>query len=371
MIKSSLMPNFNIKKNAHAKLLIGIILIIVIYCILVHLLVVYESQSDQSAITTYSNAIWYTLVTLSTVGYGDLFPATTYGRAIGLIFVFASIGIFGLLIGKLSTLMSTIKENKKFGYTGTNFENHAVIIGWNEFGWHVVNQLVGVKKKVAIITDNKEHVDSIHEKYNSKDVFVLHNSDLSNTEALNKANINVASVAFINLENDTEKLVYVIDFKKVYPNIELVVSLENRNLKGTFMAAGVSSTISSQDISAMLLASYMFEPDVANFSESLLSYAKVENDYDIKQLRISEGSQYVNVDYHKAFLYLKKKYNIILIGISKTIEGKRHLIKNPKNPVKIEKDDYIIVILDKASYEQLGSELGVEEGVKFNRKGNA
>ncbi|MEO9485446.1 MAG: ion channel [Ekhidna sp.] len=350
------------KKNASLRLFLLVVFVLVIYLALVWLLVFVEKDSDQSALNNYSNAFWYSLVTLTTVGYGDIFPATIYGRYISLIFILTSIGIFGILIGQLTTLMTTIKENKKLGYSGTNFSNHAVIIGWNEFGWHVVDQLVGVGRQVAVVTNKKDDVDLIREKYNAKSVFVLF-SDYNNHEMIKKSNIDDATIVFVNMLDDTDKLVYVLNLKKVFPETEFVVTLENGDLKNTFLSAGVSNTISTQEISSKLLASYMFEPDVATYSESILSYAKSDSDYDIKQLLITPNNPYNGKAYQEVFFDLKKRYNSVLIGITKRDKfGNKKLIKNPLGDLKIHSGDYLIIILNGKAFKLLKRVFGVEEG---------
>ena len=357
-----------LKKNAGLRLFLLITLVIVVYLALVWLLVFVEKDSDQSALNNYANAFWYSLVTLTTVGYGDIFPATVYGRYISLIFILTSIGIFGILIGQLTTLMTTIKENKKLGYTGTNFVNHAVIIGWNEFGWHVVDQLVGVGRRVSIITNKKDDVDLIREKYNSKNVFVLF-SDYNNYEMIKKSNIEEATIVFVNMLDDTDKLVYVLNLKKVFPETEFVVTLENGDLKNTFLSAGVSNTISTQEISSKLLASYMFEPDVATYSESILSYAKSDNDYDMKQLLITPNNPYRGKAYQDVFFDLKKRYNSVLIGITKRDKfGQKKLIKNPLGDLKIHSGDYLIIILNGKAFKMIKRAFRVEEGTVKDRK---
>ncbi len=354
--------SLNPKKNLPLRITLLLSLVLVIYFGLVSLLIYVEKDSDQSAITNYSNAIWYTLVTLTTVGYGDIFPATIYGRWIAMIFILTSIGIFGLLIGQLTTLMATLKENNKLGYNGTNFQNHAVIIGWNDFGWQVADQLVGVGKRIAIVTNKKDDIDLIMEKYNSKMVFVLF-SDVHNHDLLKKANIHDATIVFINLEDDTEKLVYVLNLKKSFPETEFVVTIENGDLKNTFTAAGVTNTISTQDISSKLLASYMFEPDVASYSESILSFAKSDGDYDMKQLLVTTRNPYVGKAYQDVFFDLKKRYNSVLIGITKRDKfGYKKLIKNPVGDLKINTGDYLIVILNGKAFKLLKKVFGVEEG---------
>ena len=357
-----------LKKNASLRLFLLITLVLVIYFALVWLLVYVEKDSGQSALNNYQNAFWYSLVTLTTVGYGDIFPATIWGRYISLIFILTSIGIFGILIGQLTTLMTTIKENKKLGYNGTNFTNHAVIIGWNEFGWHVVDQLVGVGRRVAIVTNRKDDVELIREKYSPKNVFVLF-SDYNNHELIKKSNIEEATIVFVNMLDDTDKLVYVLNLKKVFPETEFVVTLENGDLKNTFLAAGVSNTISTQEISSKLLASYMFEPDVATYSESVLSYAKSDSDYDIKQLIITPNNPYNGKAYQDVFFDLKKRYNSVLIGITKRDKfGQKKLIKNPIGDLKISTGDYLIILLNGKAFKLLKRVFGVEEGTVKHSK---
>lgn len=334
----------------------------VVYFLLLAALIYVEKDSSQSAIKDFPNAIWYSIVTLTTVGYGDLFPATIYGRAIGYIFIFTSLGIYGLLIGQFTNLMATIQENKKLGYNGTSFEGHAVIIGWNEFSKMVMDQLIGVGKKVAIVTNNREDVDHISEQYNKKSIFTLY-SDFTSYEMLKKTNIEHSSIVFVNLHNDTEKLVYILNMKKYFPNLEYVVTLDNGDLKNTFLSAGVTNTISKHEISSKLLASYMFEPDVATYSESIMSFAKGDGDYDIKQLMVTHDNPYLGKAYQDVFFDLKSKYNTVLIGITKRDKyGNKRLIKNPLGDLKIASGDYMIVILNGKAYKLLKRVFGVEEG---------
>lgn len=63
-----------------------------------------EESADGANITTASDAIWYTVVTISTVGYGDQYPVTTAGRIIGAFIIVVGVGIFGTFTGYLANL---------------------------------------------------------------------------------------------------------------------------------------------------------------------------------------------------------------------------------------------------------------------------
>ncbi len=61
-----------------------------------------EQSVEGANITTASDAIWYVLVTISTVGYGDQFPVTNAGRVLGTAIIVLGVGIFGTLTGFLA-----------------------------------------------------------------------------------------------------------------------------------------------------------------------------------------------------------------------------------------------------------------------------
>ena len=69
------------------------------YVLLLGLLLFVESGNPNASIDSISDAFWYSIVTLSTVGYGDLYPVTTIGRIIGFCFVLMSLGVLSFIVG--------------------------------------------------------------------------------------------------------------------------------------------------------------------------------------------------------------------------------------------------------------------------------
>lgn len=63
-----------------------------------------EQDAEGANITTASDALWYTIVTISTVGYGDKYPVTNVGRVIGTLIIVVGVGIFGTFTGYLANL---------------------------------------------------------------------------------------------------------------------------------------------------------------------------------------------------------------------------------------------------------------------------
>ena len=78
---------------------------ILFYLLLLSLLVLAESGAPGATITSFGSAAWYSLTTLTTVGYGDTYPVTAAGRIIGVLFQLMSLGVVVALIGALFSLL--------------------------------------------------------------------------------------------------------------------------------------------------------------------------------------------------------------------------------------------------------------------------
>ncbi|WP_114855653.1 potassium channel family protein [Brachybacterium sp. YJGR34] len=74
-----------------------------------------EGGAEGSNITSASDALWYTLVTISTVGYGDHYPVTTAGRLVGVLVIVVGVGIFGTFTGYLANVFLGPAKNAEEG----------------------------------------------------------------------------------------------------------------------------------------------------------------------------------------------------------------------------------------------------------------
>ena len=338
------------------KLKIGLSVLLA-YMFLLFLLVEVEKDCDGASITNMFDAVWYSLVTLSTVGYGDFYPVSAVGKIIGLVFVFSSLGVLGYLISQLTVKLTQYMEDKKNGLFGTKMENHIILIGYNKFSSHILEQIVPTGVKVAIVTDKKEDVDSISSSFEKDSVFILC-SEFNNFENLEKVNILKASKVFVNFEDDTKMLVYILDLKNHFTDLEIIVSLNNVSFKNTFNSAGVLYAVAREEIAAKLVASYIFEPEVAALTEDLMASASKKDDFDMVELKVTEGNPYLNKDYDYAFIDIRKQYSSVLLGIYKNDK----LYKNPTEHLTISINDYLIIMTNGENEPKLESEFNVTQG---------
>ena len=321
-----------------------------------------ESTGPNPNIRTLFDAFWYSLVTLTTVGYGDYYPITVLGKILSFTLVAASLGVLGYFVGKLTEHIQTAAERRRMGLNGTDFTNHVVIVGWNDFSEGVVTQLVNAGKKACIITDTKPHIDIIYDRYPRTQVFAIY-SEYDCRDCLIKANAAGAISLMPCLDDDTKNLIFILNAKKHYPDLAFVVTLDKAELKETFSNAGVSFTISRNEVASKIVASYAFEPSVARFNEDLLASASKKEDYDILQYYVAPTSPFAGTSYGEVFTTLKDTCNALAIGLSRKTGKERTLFKLPDNGMQVLAEDYILVMASGGSLKQLSELFGCPEGL--------
>lgn len=122
-----------VNKNLYLSL---IVILIFVYLGLLTILYVSESANEHAMIQTFGDALWYSLVTLTTVGYGDLVPVTPLGHVVGMIFLLLSAGIMVTLLGGLLSFVAS--EGMPFFCLACSERKTGIILlitAWNPISW--------------------------------------------------------------------------------------------------------------------------------------------------------------------------------------------------------------------------------------------
>ena len=334
-----------------------IIIAIVSYVTIICLIGIVESSAPDGNIKSIPEAFWYAIVTLTTVGYGDFYPVTTLGKILGLIVIIGSIGVLGFVIGEITNKINQYMEKKKSGFWGTDFEGHYIIFGWNDFGRQVAEQIFNSGHQIAFVVDSKDTIDIIKDVFPSDNCFCLF-ADYKNMEAFKKVNINKSKAVYVNFDEDTENLVFILNLKKSYPDINIVVTCQEPELTQTFKNAGIHYVLAKSVVASRLVASYIFEPQVATYTEDLITTSIQDSDFDIQQYHILDSNPFVKTSYIDAFMKLKKEYDAVAIGL--VVDGKVH--KNPDSNYIIKTGDHFILISNGTVKKELEKAFHIKEG---------
>lgn len=98
------------RQSTLASLLVAMVTILTLSSVLI---LIVESASPDANIQTAENAIWWALVTISTVGYGDYYPVTTVGHVIGAMVIICGVSFFGVISGYMASIFIAPEETEK------------------------------------------------------------------------------------------------------------------------------------------------------------------------------------------------------------------------------------------------------------------
>lgn len=297
---------------------------------------------DAANIEDVGDAVWYAIVTLTTVGYGDYYPVSVPGQVVGVLFVLSSLGVLGLLIGKIADLFTSYREHRRLGHHGTDATGHIVIFGWNASTERIIEQIRILDRRIVVVTPNRDAVNTIHERF-SDAVFPLY-ADFDDADLLSRINLRKADRTLLNIESDTDSLIYLLNLRKDFSDVEFVVAAQNEELRETIENAGLTKAVSARTNAAHLIASVIFEPDVAIFAQDLITTAQDDTDHDLQQYEIQPGSPAAEHSYGELFRALYDTLDVVPIGVSKSGPDDAALHKLPPDDLSLEVGDVLIVI---------------------------
>ncbi len=342
--------------------LIRLCLTVIIFYLALSLFVfIVESGAEGASITTYPQALWYTLVTLSTVGYGDLYPVSGPGRVAGGVVILCSVGLIGYTVGKLGDQLIENNRRKFLGMNGTKFTGHYIVVGWNEVSRVVISELLSAGFNVALLTDQEKDITEIRSVFEDNRLFISF-GPLEGEGSYRKLNIGEAIGAILLCDDDARTLIIVLHLREISPGLKITAYIQNSQLRKTVENAGVSYVVSPNEVIGRMIASATFEPDVTYFLEDMLSTTTADDDLDIQEYQLPAGHELAGSSFEKATEIIGGKTDARLLAYSRQVEGKWQISRNADRGHILRADDYLIVIANFNSATRLAAYLGVKQG---------
>jgi voltage-gated potassium channel len=293
----------------------------------------------------YLDAGYWAVVTLATVGYGDIAPRSVEGKVISIFLIIIGLSIYVSVISRFGSFIigRSIKEARGLGKC--EYENHVVLLGMNDVLEEAVKQLSHANKDIAVVVEDSEDVDRASRLGTYP---VLGNP--ADTTSLEMANTARADAILINLQDDSKTILATLACRKISKSVRVVAVIRQRELIELVKESGVESVLSPQALTGRMLASAVFEPDIIDFVDDITSGIEGADlrEFDPGEIKVA-GS---NVG--EALFELRRRSGTLLVGLVKIGQSSRRVMY-PGDEEVIEEGDRVILLGYEEQFRKLGA----------------
>lgn len=225
--------------------------------------------------TSIIDCAYMTLITISTVGYGEVLPVDSpelKSFTMGLILVgsgslvyFASAMAAFVIEGELRTILRRRRMERKIGA----LRGHTIVCGLGRSGLQAARELTAAGRVVVGIDSSLETVERAEESVGKKSFFTLV-GDATSDEALREAGLEVASGLVLGLSDDRDNLYVTFTARQISSSIRIVSRCGGSSEGNKILRAGANAVVSPNTIAGHRLVSELVHPQVTGFVDSML-----------------------------------------------------------------------------------------------------
>lgn len=294
------------------------------------------------------DAIYMTVITLTTVGFGEVHPLSQDGKIFTAVLSFISLGFFAYSISMITThLVEGQFADFLRGYKSKNhskMENHVIVVGIGRNGQQVIEELSAHNNSFVVIDNQK----NVLQNYQGKAIRFVE-GDATEDVILEKAGVKNASAIISTLPNDADNLFVALTARSLNPDITIVTRSSNEANEKKLRAAGVKSVVMPEKLGGAHMAKLIARPDVVEFLEHLS--IRGEDPTNLEEIECKNlPDEFINKSIHE--IGVRRLSGANIVGF-KTPEGK--YIINPTPDTKVIPNSKLFVLGNREQIENMKS----------------
>ena len=286
------------------------------------------------------DALWWSVVTLTTVGFGDIFPVSLGGRLIGVVLMFFGIGVLGMFTATIAGVFVEQRMRKDRGMDSYAFEGHIILCGWNG---RMKEILADLRADARSAGDDIVLVADIDAKPVADDKLHFVRGDVTE-ENLKRAGIETAKTAVIvgdrSLDysaRDAKTVLATLTVECLNPDVYSIVELASEANVRHCERAKADEIVVGAELCSRVMSTAALDHGISTVLRELLSARVGQNLVTMAVPPAQAGRSFFEV-----FAALKREKDMIAVALQR--QGTGAIETNPDADAVVAAADRLVVI---------------------------
>ncbi|MGR8935093.1 MAG: NAD-binding protein [Gammaproteobacteria bacterium] len=308
----------------------------------------FEHNANGSDIEQFFDAVYWSVVTIGTVGYGDITPHTEGGRFVAIVSILIGLGVLGfftsILVSAFNEKLYELHENRVIA-EAEKYKNFIIVCGFGRVGQEVSTLLGKDRKKFIVIDKDADNV-SLAKKLG----FLAFHDDASTNQALQRAGIHRSvDTVLCTTGNDVINVYITLTSRFLNPKVRIIARANRQDNIKKMLQAGADHVIQPFEIAGLLAAEYIGLPVAF---EAILGILYEEKHLSMEIVSVSEGSFIENIPIG-TIDFAPRKLSLVGVISSNPLHQHRknrykmqneHFYFNPEEHFVLHKDDILVLL---------------------------
>ncbi len=303
---------------------------------------------------SWFDSLYMVIITVSTVGYGEINELTPWGRGWAIVTIFLGIGVASysmLTVGRLAA-MGLVEGELKRGLARRRMKkvietisDHHLVCGYGRIGREVARGLQAAGASAVVIEADREKVEELEDEG-----VPYIRGDATEDDVLLRAGIERAKGMAICTPSDPDNLFITLTARELNPAAYILTRCSDPSAQHRLLRAGADKVINPHKIGGQKIASSLLRPTVVEMWD--LATGVENTDIAVEEAEILAGSELIGRPLARS--ELRERFGVIIVAIKRN----GTMLFNPKPTEVFQEGDLLITIGHEKDLTAMGAALG-------------
>jgi len=298
------------------------------------------------------DAVYMTVISLTTTGFGEVRPLSAPGRALTVFVIISGIASLAYVGGRLLQLAVELYliRRGRMDRQIQRLRNHVILCGYGRMGRHIASDLTEARVPFIVLESDPEVVRLLED---NGCLYLI--GDASSDELLKQAGVESARGLIAVVSTDAENVYTTLTAKSINPAITVVARALSDESEPKLRTAGADRVIKPYEMVGRRIAQLVIRPAMVEFVETIARSNTGE--ITMEEITVSASSSIVGVALRDTDI--RSRLNVIVVAIRR---GANDLMYNPGPDAKFQAGDRLVAIGRREHLAELSELCGIEAG---------